>query len=80
MFLIYFLFSHLMDSTYSPNDYKSRKTMMRSYFYETHCYRSLFSISSENFNLELNHVLVIKFAESCRAGGKWAQEEHLQKN
>ena len=52
MFLIYFLFSHLMDSTYSPNDSKSRKTMMRSYFYETHCYRSLFSISSENFNLE----------------------------
>ena len=52
MFLIYFLFSHLMDSTYSPNDFKSRKTMMRSYFYETHCYRSLFSISSENFNLE----------------------------
>ena len=33
-------------------------------------YRSLFNISSENFNLEYNHAPVIKFAESCKAGGK----------
>ena len=25
------------------------------------------------------HVLAIKFSESCRAGGKWAYKEYLQK-
>ena len=26
-----------------------------------------------------NHVLAKKFTESCRAGGKWAYKEYLQK-
>ena len=34
------------------------------------CWRSLFNISSVNFNLEQNHVPGIKYAESCTAGGK----------
>ena len=27
-----------------------------------------------------NHVSGIKFAKSCRAGGKWTYDEYLQKN
>ena len=41
-----------MSSIYSTIDSKSRKTKARSYFYEMPCWRSLFNISSENFNLE----------------------------
>ena len=40
---------------------------------------SFFNISSENFNLEQIHLLCIKFAESCRAGGKGAYNEYLEK-
>ena len=58
-----------MNSVCSPND-SSRKTRACSYFYELPCKRRLFNISSENFYLEQNHVLGIKLAESCRAGGK----------
>ena len=54
--------------------------MAHSYVYNTPCYRSLFSISSVNFNLELNHVPGIKFAESFTAGGKWVYEQYVQKN
>ena len=32
--------------------------------------RVSFNISSENDNLEQNHLSDIKFAESCRASGK----------
>ena len=64
IFLRYFLFSYLLKPIYSPND--SYRVKLR---YEIPCYRSLFNISSENFNLELNHVPGIKVAESCRAGG-----------
>ena len=39
---------------------------------------SLNDISSVNFNLEYNHVAGIEFAESCRAGGKWAYEKYVQ--
>ena len=41
-------------------------------------WRSPFNISTEKFDLEWNHVSGVKFAESCRAGGKWAYEEYLQ--
>ena len=46
------------------------KTRVHNYFYEISCQRSLFNISTENFNLEQNRFPGIKFAESCRAGGK----------
>ena len=32
-------------------------------------------MDSTDFNLEQNHVYGVKFAEFCRAGGKWAYEE-----
>ena len=41
-----------MNSIYSSNDSKLRKTRARSYFYEIPFWRSLFNISSENSNLE----------------------------
>ena len=28
--------------------------------------------------MEWNHIPGFEFAESCRAGGKWAYEEYLQ--
>ena len=59
-----------MNSIYSPNDSKSRKTSARSYFYERPCLHSLFNISTENIKLEWNHVSGIKLTESCRADGK----------
>ena len=33
-------------------------------------YLPIFNISTGKFNLEKNHVLGIKFADSCRAGRK----------
>ena len=33
-----------------------------------------------NFNFELNRASAIKFTESCRAGGKSAYKENLQKH
>ena len=40
-----------MNSIYSSNDSLSRKTKARSYFYEIFRERSLFNISTKNFNL-----------------------------
>ena len=54
--------------------------MARSYFYEVAYSRSRFNISTEIFHLEQSHASTIKFAEFCRAGGKWAHEEYLQKS
>ena len=34
MFVIYFLFSYLMNTIYSPDDSLLRKTRVPSYFYE----------------------------------------------
>ena len=34
------------------------------------CWFSLFNIYTGNFNLKYNQFSGIKFAESCRAGGK----------
>ena len=34
---------------------------------------------AKNFNLELNHISAVKFTESCRAGGKWADKVYFQK-
>ena len=53
--------------------------MAHSYFYEMPCWGSLFRNSTEDFNLQENHVSSIKFAEFCRAGRKWAYEYYLQK-
>ena len=39
----------------------------------------LASVSTKNFDLELNQVSAIKFTESSWADGKWAYEEYLQK-
>ena len=35
--------------------------------------------STKNFDLKWNHVLVIKFTESCTAGGKWSYKKYIQK-
>ena len=40
---------------------------------------SLLNISTKNFDLKWNHVLVIKFTESCTAGGKWSYKKYIQK-
>ena len=45
----FFIFNELY---YLSNDSKSRKARARSYYYEITCWRSLFNITSENFNLE----------------------------
>ena len=38
------------------------------------------NISTENFDLEFNHIVGIKLDESWRGGGKRAYAEYLQKS
>ena len=64
-----------MGFIYSPNDSSSRKTRVRIYFYEIPRQRIFFHFSTENFSLKQNGVSYIKFTETCRAGGKSAEED-----